>query len=132
MSEGQWVSLCWGTMKRTDPLLVTCALIPAASLCAFYSYVLRARLALGAWPRPYRPDPKSLGFEIHHDIVVLLLEAASLSPIAFALCALVHQAVPQLRERRMGWAVTIFLASYALWWVGLLLDPGSFHEWFFD
>ena len=72
---------------KADPLLVTCALIPAASFCMFYSFVLRARFALGVWPVPYRPDPKSLGLEMHHEAVWVLLEAAFVSPIAFALCA---------------------------------------------
>ena len=117
---------------KPDPLLMSCALIPAACLCMFYSFVLRARFALGVWPEPYRPDPKSLGFELHRGVVGVLLEAAFVSPIAFALFALVHQAVPRLRSRPMGWAIVSFLAGYAMLWLALLLDPGSFVEWFFD
>ena len=117
---------------KADPLLMSCALIPAACLCMFYSFVLRARFALGVWPEPYRPDPKSLGFEMHHGVVGVLLEAAFFSPIAFALLALVHQAVPRLRSRPMGWAIVFFLAGYSVLWLALMLDPGSFVEWFLD
>lgn len=117
---------------RTDPLLVTCALIPAAGLCMFYSFVLRARFALGVWPVPYRPDPKGLGFEMHHEAVRALLEAAFVSPIAFALCAVLHQALPSLRRRHVGRALVFFFAGYALLWLMLLVDPGSFWEWLAD
>ncbi|GEM_PF-1359483 len=117
---------------KTDPLLVTCALIPAASLCMFYSFVLRARFALGVWPVPYRPDPKNLGFELHHEAVWLLLEAAFVSPIAFALCAVVHQVVPPLRQRHIGRSLVFFFVGYAMLWLALLADPGSFVEWLAD
>ena len=33
----------------TDPVLWACALIPAAGLLTFVSFVGRARLALGVW-----------------------------------------------------------------------------------
>ena len=116
---------------RSDPLLVACSLIPAAGLFALYSYVVRARLALGAWPQPYRPDPKDLGFALHHGAVAVLLEAALLSPLALILCLLVHRMSPQ-RRRRAGSAVVVFLVGYLALWAALRFDPGSFMEWYAD
>ena len=60
-----------------------------------------------------------------------ILEAALLSPIAFALCLLVHRMSP-LRKRRLGSAVVAFLAGYSALWAVLLFDPGSFLEWYAD
>lgn len=46
------------------PLLLACD--PLAWLALVHLFVLRESLRLGSWPEPSRPDPKDLGFTIHH------------------------------------------------------------------
>lgn len=117
--------------KKSDPLLVACALLPAASLIALYGFVVRARLALGVWPQPYCPDPKDLGFEFHHMGCWLLLEAAIVSPAALVLCLLIHQC-SSLRDRPAGKPLLGYFVGYAVLWALFVADPGSFFEWYGD
>lgn len=112
-------------------MLLACAALPAAALATFYSFVLRARLSLSAWPAPYQPDPKDLGFGVHHGLVTLLLEIAIASPVALVVCLLLRRAAG-LRDRRALGPVVLFAASYALVWGMLVVDPGRFFAWFAD
>lgn len=57
--------------RMVDWRIVVCAASPMLWLVLFYSFVCRARLQLGVWPRPYQPDPKNIGFELHHLAVYL-------------------------------------------------------------
>lgn len=116
---------------KPDPLLLTCAALPALALTVFYGYVLRARLSLSSWPEPYHPDPKDLGFGLHHGLVTSLLELAIASPVALVVCLLLRRAAG-LRDRRMLGPVALFAAGYALVWGMLVVDPGRFFEWFAD
>ncbi len=117
--------------STTDPVLWACALIPAAGLFAFYSFVARARLALGVWPQPYRPDPKDLGFVLHHELVWLLLGAALLSPVALGLSLLLRRTA-LLRGRPVRRALSVFAVGYLLVCFALVKDPGAFLEWLAD
>jgi|GEM_PF-1201332 len=49
------------------PLLL--AWYPLAWLASVHLFVMRARLHLGFWPEPSRPDPKDLGFTFQHAAV---------------------------------------------------------------
>jgi hypothetical protein len=93
-------------MTLRDPQLrkpVTVCLAAALTLpltfpIALYSFALRARLALGYWPSPYRPDPKDLGFDIHSYVVIASILLMLLSPLA--LLAVVAFRPLSARERR--------------------------------
>ena len=98
----------------------------------FYAFVGRARLALGYWPSPYHPDPKDLGFAIHHHAILLLgLPSAVVSPAV--LCIGLYAAAKLGASARSR---TLAVATYAVAFVvgaGLLYaDPGQFGEWFAD
>jgi len=72
-------------------LMWSLALAPLAWLLLFGLFILRARVTLGRWPAPYQPDPRDLGFDLHHTAIVLgfpLMFAAVLC--ATALTFLVH------------------------------------------
>ena len=65
----------------------TLALAPAAWVVLFTAFVLRARLALGYWPSPYRPDPKDLDLGIHYTATLAgmpLMFAAVFSSVLLA------------------------------------------------
>ena len=107
------------------------ALAPTASLLLFYSFVLRARVALGRWPSVYNPDPKDLGF-LHYLVVFYSLLAALLSVPLLIVVAL----VAWYRQPKMGWQLGFAFAFCVGVLVGSMylyrLDPGAFSEWFMD
>jgi len=112
-------------------MLLACALIPVAGLVMLYSFAVRARLALGEWPLPYSPDPKDLGFAIHHGAVAVLLTAAIASPIALGVWFLVRRSAA-LRERPKTFSMGLYLVAYAALWLLFVGDPGSIFEWYGD
>lgn len=59
--------------RRVTLVDLTCALAaaPAAWLVLFGLFILRARLTIGRWPTPSVPDPKDLGFDLHHAAIVV-------------------------------------------------------------
>lgn len=116
---------------RSDPMLIACAALPLSGVVAMYGLVLRARFALGEWPRPQRPDPKDLGFELHHGLAGLFMIVAVASPVALAACLLLRRRDdPRVRHR--GTALAVFAAGYALLWVLAWTDPGGFLMWYAD
>ena len=117
---------------KQDPLLLACSLLPLAGLFALYGYALRARVALGAWPAPDAPDPKALGFDLHHGAVGLMLAAALLSPVALGACLFTHRTQPLLRARPMAASLVLYAAAYVALLALLSTDPGSFFGWYFD
>ena len=100
-------------------------------LALFYAFVLRARLELGHWPVAYQPDPKLLGFDLHHTLVWLGLFAILAAP---ALCGLGYLVA------RWGRADTalphrpaaLFAGGFALAAILLVSDLGAFLHWFAD
>lgn len=105
------------------------ALLPAASIATFYLYVLRARVALGAWPQLYRPDPKDLGFDLHYALVLASLALAATSPVGVAVSA---QAWRRSRSGLAWPALSVSVAGWAaLLWI-VRADPGRFVDWFLD
>ncbi len=109
-------------------LMWSLALAPMAWLLLFGLFILRARVTLGRWPAPYQPDPRDLGFDLHHASIVAgmpLMFAAVLC--AIALTFLVHD-----RPRRpwilRATAVAALVAVIAL----ARTDPGYVFTWLGD
>ena len=104
------------------------SLFPALVIVLFYMFVLRARIHLGRWPLPYRPDPKDLGFDFHD--AAIACGFISVVPVAFAtllhLIKLKHSG-RMVRDKVVAYSVC--LALIILWgWI----DPGNFIEWYLD
>jgi hypothetical protein len=120
------------TDRRQAMLLAVWGLaaIPFLWMAAFWTFVLRARVALGEWPAPYRPDPKDLGFDIHYVLLVagmpLALAAAIVAP------ALLLRPRAEGRSRRQIAAALLALAGGAILIAWGQIDPGSFLYWFGD
>lgn len=106
------------------------AVYPGLWLGLFYSFVLRARGTLGVWPTPDRPDPKDLGFTLHHlalELGLVALPVAALSVLALVLL------VPGSTRGGRNWPA-LFLTAVSTGLVITLgqVDPGHFFEWFAD
>jgi hypothetical protein len=115
-------------MRTKLPLLL--AAYPLAWLSLLYLFVLRARLHLGHWPEPYHPDPKDLGFTVHHQAIWIGLMALPVVALATVALALVGRR--KAGDRRIWPAVTFLVASIALVIFVARLDPGGFFNWFAD
>ncbi len=98
----------------------------------FYAFVVRARLALGYWPAPYHPDPKTLGFELHAALVALgfLFVSFGAPCLQLVVVALTGRWGVTRRDSVMGTLVftMVFGGAFAL----TRLDPGAFGDWFMD
>jgi hypothetical protein len=120
----------FGGMKWVGKLTWLLAVYPLGWLGLFYSFVLRARVTLGFWPTPYRPDPQELGFTLHHlaiDLGMVVLPVAVLSVLALVLL------VPSLAKGRRNWsALVLAVVSLGLAIALAQLDPGHYFEWFAD
>lgn len=114
--------------SRPFPLLCLC---PLAWALAFAAVVLRARLASGQSPAPYRPDPAELGFGM--DYVALLLGETGLCALPLVLlpsfAMLRRSRRPPLRD---GW----WLSAHFLLTTGPVpvqrANPGKLAIWFGD
>ncbi len=115
------------TVKRALAWLP--ALLPLGYLALFYSYVLRARLVLGVWPRPYQPDPKDLGFHLHYLAVLLALPVWLISPTLLLVWLLLW---PRGQRKALLWPLLAFLLIWLFGWLLLRLDPGQFGAWIMD
>lgn len=91
--------------------------------------MLRARLALGYWPRPYQPDPKELDFSIHYLAALFGQPLWMASPLAVLLLVML---LPRSERRRAAAPVLLFAVTYLAVWLVLRVDPGAFVYWFAD
>jgi hypothetical protein len=108
------------------------SMTPFLCLCMWYSFPIRARIALGHWPSYDHPDPKTLGFDIHHGMAVLSLLLFIESFLVFPLVCVIHW-------RRLGdpetphWLGVIgFLIAYSVGMILFRTDPWDFGGWVFD
>jgi hypothetical protein len=104
---------------------------PWCPLSLFWLFVLRARLELGFWPRPYNPDPKDLNFDLHTLALIGALLWALLSAPA-VLAALILWPRALLLSRVGAASTALCVVGWALGIAQVQLDPGSFVEWFMD
>ncbi len=102
---------------------------PLFWLALFYSFVLRSYFFLGAWPKPYHPDPKTLNFEIHMIFVqaglVLLLTLIS---VLLGIILFYRNKFDQEVKRQRNLFIVFSLFTMAI----LFFDPGNFWSWFMD
>ena len=105
--------------------------IVVTQVASFYSFVGRARLALGRWPAPYRPDPKDLDFSSHHLLLWVGCLISALTPFllltTYSAAATLRVSSSHLRVAAAVFALC-YLGAATLWFV----DPGKFGEWFRD
>lgn len=107
------------------------ALSPVMWLMCAGVFVLRARVALGRWPRPYEPDPKDVGY-LHYMAVqagIPLMWALSLTCVVVA--AVQFRQLVNDGARPLG--ALALLAACVATVLGLAqLDPGHLFTWLGD
>jgi len=112
------------------------AFAPWLWIAAFAAFVGRAWLELGRLPRPYQPDPKTLGFDWHMAVVAYgLLVAVA----AWVLFPVLYGQWRRATRRKLGagvaprrWLVGVYAAGWAAVATILLIDPGRYWSWFLD
>ena len=119
------------SMRNNRPVVFAwlLCLAPVGYLALFYSFVLRARLALGTWPQPYQPDPKALGFDVHYMTILLGLSLLLAVPILVVI-PIAFQ--PRAQRKRLVLPVLVFALLTLAAVLVLRIDPGSFATWFMD
>ena len=100
----------------------------SAWLLLFALFIVRARVALGEWPAPSQPDPKDLGFDVHHAAIVggvpLMLTAV--------LCVTTLTLFMHPRPRK-AWLVPVAaVAGVVVVFMLARVDPGHMFMWFGD
>ncbi|NUN98555.1 MAG: hypothetical protein HUU16_20550 [Candidatus Omnitrophica bacterium] len=107
------------------------SLVPFIGLAAFYSFVLRARLALGYWPSYNHPEPKELGFDLHSLAIGLCVYVVMDSMILYPFIALFKRGM--FAPDTSHWvAVLLFFLGSALCFFIARSDPGDFLTWWVD
>jgi hypothetical protein len=109
--------------------LLWMATAPSSWLLLFASFAVRARLALGRWPLPYRPDPKDLGFSLHYLAVLLGFPLALWLCIGALVMARAWGAIP-VRSALMIRIAAVLSAGSTI--AVARLDPWQLVVWFLD
>ena len=105
---------------------------PLLSLALFYSFVLRAYIALGRWPIPYRPDPKDLNFDLHMLSVDIGLTVPFAVIIPWVIVTILSKRKQSFSRNFLIYSTIVYCTSFFAWFLLLRVDPGSFVMWFFD
>jgi hypothetical protein len=103
------------------------ALAPVTWLVVFAMFVVRTRLALGRWPAPYAPDPKDLGFALHHGVLLAGMPLMIVAVVAATVLAVIGG------NSSRRWSIPLVaLAGLATVVLLARLDPGYLFTWLGD
>lgn len=96
---------------------------------AFVGYYVKAWLSLGRRPVYNQPDPKTLGFDVYHD---LLGSGFAILPVS--LLAFLTAGIFLLVHRKALWGIgPLFLSLVLMGWIMLLILLASpLLEWYLD
>lgn len=112
----------------TKKLRVYLSLFPLSWIFLFYLFVLRAFIKLGKMPAYNLPDPKDLGYGIHHTLLFFTL------PLVMG-AMLLYPAVLFFSRRAYPPAATelcLFISGVLLFMIQLIFDPLRLQNWFID
>jgi hypothetical protein len=106
------------------------SLAPGLWPVSLYAFVLRARITTGAWPVHYHPDPRKLGFGVHHFVTGILAVWPLL--LGSLLVGLIPLVVVAWRAGRRGyvWWYVVFMFTMAFAYFVGVADPGGYADWF--
>jgi hypothetical protein len=120
-------------------LAIISVIFPFTITALIYASYLAGAIKLGAWPQPYRDDPKFLGIDFIYAPAIYALMTA---PITFALTLLwVPWITHALTVRHHhGWSITtrscllllVCLVSWTIMAFILHADPFRVFDWFMD
>ncbi|MFA7445187.1 MAG: hypothetical protein WCY89_04520 [Flavobacteriaceae bacterium] len=101
---------------------------PIFDLVLFYSFVFRAYLSIGYVPSYNNPDPNSLGFDNHQEMVYF---SGNLLPISLlVLIALVL--VSLFKGKNIGISKKHYIVSFVSLLLSFLTLLSPFFKWFVD
>ena len=103
------------------------AFSPYIYLTAFYSFVIRATITLGYIPSYDYPDPKTLHFDIHHEIVWEAFEFSAMGVVLYVALLCFFVARYKTIDKP---ALSIISVGIGLVLLHLFSDP--FFTWFVD
>jgi hypothetical protein len=107
------------------------AFSPAIWLVFAGSFVLRARVALGQWPRPYEPDPSDVG-RVHYLAVQLGIPLVwALSLTCLALVAMRFRRLAEEDAHPLGALVVLAVCMATVLFLAQV-DPGHLFTWLGD
>jgi hypothetical protein len=119
--------------RLADWILATLSVLPVIAIVLFYLLVVHARWILGYWPSPDHPDPKSIAsllFRIHYGVIIALILATSVSPIAWLMALPMSEILVRLKTFLVR--LFLYLVALATFLVMSQMDPGRFVNWFVD
>lgn len=106
--------------------------LPSAAVVLFYTFVIRAYFALGRFPRPYRPDPKELGFNIHMILIYLSIVLTLVGALPWLAVTIASWFKKSFDKKFLLIANIIYIISLIGFVIFFKFDPGRFMEWFMD
>ena len=109
-------------------LLLLLCYIPYLDIIVYYSYVIRAIIKLGRIPSYDNPDPKTLGFTTHRDLVYTMDDIVVYGLGSFVLLWLIARALKQLTLPKIH--LKMYLIGIGIFVLYLVADP--FMTWFAD
>ena len=112
-------------------IAITGLFVPVACVLICLSYAVRARWELGHWATYDNPDPKNLGWPIHHSLILVSLLAIYPALILSILSSF------WLLHRRMIIPGSLIIALAVLLWLGMTVLGQSktgdeFAAWYLD
>jgi hypothetical protein len=112
-------------------MAITGLFVPVACMLLCVGYAVRARLELGHWATYDNPDPKNLGWPIHHALILVSLLAIYPALIVSLLSSL------WLLHQRKTLSGSLLIASTVLLWLGMTSLGQSrigdeFMAWYMD
>jgi len=116
-------------MRVLKWIIISTLYFPYLYLLMLYSFFVRARIVIKSWPTYNHPDPKTLGFDIHH---YLTYKSGDL--IIVTLLSLTYVLICFTFKRSIPFNIKIHHLLFSI--LGLLLFVQSFStdvlEWFAD
>jgi hypothetical protein len=119
-----------GLNKPIPLFALSLAAFPFIWLAIFYSFVIRAALMLERWPSYNNPDPKRLGFALHHGF--LWLGLINMHGVIGAAIVVAIFCKIKWRDFPFFTVFSIGVGSLLVLYSVVKIDPGGFVDWFAD
>lgn len=104
------------------------SLTPFAWVSFFYLFVLRVYIQLGKIPAYNLPDPKDLGYSIHHTILFFSIPICLLSIILYPVIVFFSRKTQPVSLKE----IFLFLLGVSLFTIQIYFDPLQLQIWFMD
>ena len=110
-------------------ILFVVGVLPLFWFVGVFLFYIRARTYLGFWPNSHIPDPKSLPFELHHWIFMILVFPVLLSILIVPVLWFIKFKTTRIHIRN---EVLPYLLGWALVACTMMIPGTDFITWFLD